>query len=114
MCNFEKLDVWQKGIDFAELIYDETRAFPVEERFGLSNQLRRASISTSRPVLGLAATGDYRISRRSCKSRRCRAVSLGVVHRRLRARQWVRRLVRGQMFGRCSPRHRQSELVRQP
>ena len=45
MCNFEKLDVWQKGIDLAELIYDETRAFPVEERFGLSNQLRRASIS---------------------------------------------------------------------
>jgi four helix bundle protein len=47
MFNFEKLDVWQKAIDFADLIYNETRAFPAEERFGLTNQLRRAAISVS-------------------------------------------------------------------
>jgi four helix bundle protein len=47
MFNFEKLDVWQKAIDFADLVYSETQAFPTEERFGLTNQLRRAAISIS-------------------------------------------------------------------
>jgi four helix bundle protein len=47
MFNFEKLEVWQKAIDFADIIYNETRAFPVEERFGLTNQLRRAAVSIS-------------------------------------------------------------------
>ena len=47
MFNFEKLDVWQKAIDFADLVYSETQGFPTEERFGLTNQLRRAVISIS-------------------------------------------------------------------
>ncbi len=47
MFNFEKLDVWQKAIDFADLIYNKTRAFPSDERFGLTNQLRRAAVSIS-------------------------------------------------------------------
>ena len=42
---FEKLTVWQKAIDFVELIYQETQNFPVEERYGLTNQIRRSSIS---------------------------------------------------------------------
>ena len=59
MFNFEKLDVWQKAIDFADLIYNETRAFPAEERFGLTNQLRRASVSISSNI----AEGSSRSSR---------------------------------------------------
>jgi four helix bundle protein len=47
MFNFEKLDVWQKAVDFADLIYRSTRSFPAEERFGLTNQLRRAAVSIS-------------------------------------------------------------------
>jgi four helix bundle protein len=47
MFNFEKLEIWQKAIDFADVIYNETRAFPAEERFGLTNQLRRAAVSVS-------------------------------------------------------------------
>jgi four helix bundle protein len=47
MFNFEKLEVWQKAIDFADLIYSETQTFPTEERFGLTNQLRRAATSIS-------------------------------------------------------------------
>ena len=45
MFNFEKLEVWQKAIDFADFVYSATRKFPAEERFGLTNQLRRAAIS---------------------------------------------------------------------
>ncbi|MGO8764153.1 MAG: four helix bundle protein [Limisphaerales bacterium] len=47
MFNFEKLEVWKKAIDFADLIYSITRAFPDEERFGLTSQMRRAAVSIS-------------------------------------------------------------------
>src|SRR5260221_4225113 len=47
MFNFEKLDVWQKAIDFADLVYAVTRTFPSNERFGLTNQMRRAAVSIS-------------------------------------------------------------------
>lgn len=47
MFNFERLDVWQKSIDFADAVYDLTRFFPETEKFGLTNQLRRAANSIS-------------------------------------------------------------------
>lgn len=47
MFRFEKLDVWQKAVDFADRVYVVTRGFPVEERFGLTSQIRRASVSVS-------------------------------------------------------------------
>ena|SRR5437868_4482974 len=45
MFNFEKLEVWQKAIVFADSIYSETRHFASEERFGIANQMRRAGVS---------------------------------------------------------------------
>ena len=47
MFNFEKLETWQKAINFADLVYDLTRNFPSDERFGLTNQMRRAAVSIS-------------------------------------------------------------------
>ena len=47
MFNFERLDVWQKAIDFADLIYTNTRGFPADERFSLTTQLRRGAVSIS-------------------------------------------------------------------
>ena len=47
MFNFEKLDVWHKAIAFGDSIYSLTNAFPKEERFGLTTQMRRASVSIS-------------------------------------------------------------------
>src|SRR6266851_5353612 len=58
MFKFEKLDVWQKAIDFADLVYDLSRAFPSDERFGLTNQMRRAAVSVSSNI----AEGSARIS----------------------------------------------------
>ena len=58
MFNFEKLDVWQKAIEFADFIYSETRRFPSEERFGLTNQMRRAAVSISSNI----AEGSLRMS----------------------------------------------------
>jgi len=47
MFNFEKLDVWHKAVDFADHVYALTRKFPESERFGLTNQMRRAAVSIS-------------------------------------------------------------------
>jgi four helix bundle protein len=47
MFGFEKLDVWQKALEYAAIIYDVTRGFPEEERFGLTSQLRRSSVSVA-------------------------------------------------------------------
>ena len=47
MFNFEKLETWQKVIDFADLVYSTTRAFPDAERFSLTSQMRRAAVSVS-------------------------------------------------------------------
>ena len=58
MFNFEKLDVWQKAIDFADLVYKQTRSFPNDERFGLTNQMRRAAVSISSNI----AEGTSRMS----------------------------------------------------
>ena len=59
MFNFEKLDVWHKAIDFADVVYSVTRAFPGDERFGLTNQMRRAAVSISSNI----AEGTSRVSK---------------------------------------------------
>ena len=59
MFNFEKLDVWQEAIQFADLLYELTGDFPDAERFGLTNQMRRASVSISSNI----AEGSSRVSR---------------------------------------------------
>jgi len=43
--NFEKLEVYQDGIEFANKVYNITKSFPRNEIFGITNQIRRASIS---------------------------------------------------------------------
>jgi four helix bundle protein len=59
MFNFEKLDTWHEAIAFADLVYQLTRNFPDEERFGLTNQMRRAAVSISSNI----AEGSSRSSR---------------------------------------------------
>lgn len=42
---FQKLIVWQKGILLTKKIYLATKTFPKEEMFGLTDQLKRSSVS---------------------------------------------------------------------
>lgn len=39
------LKVWQKAMDAAMAVFDLTKAFPTEERFSLTDQVRRSSRS---------------------------------------------------------------------
>jgi four helix bundle protein len=60
MFGFEKLDVWQSAIDFADSIYRTTKNFPAEERFGLTSQVRRSSVSVAANI----AEGNGRFSQK--------------------------------------------------
>ena len=44
--SFERLDVWKMAIQLVKRVYQATENYPVEERFGLTSQTRRASTST--------------------------------------------------------------------
>ena len=45
MHRFRDLDIWRRSRIFCKEIYQVTASFPSEEKFGLINQLRRASVS---------------------------------------------------------------------
>lgn len=45
--SFEKLNVWQKARKLTQIIYKITKTFPSEEKFGLTSQMRRCSVSIS-------------------------------------------------------------------
>ncbi|MHC1738558.1 MAG: four helix bundle protein [Ignavibacteriaceae bacterium] len=59
MKTHKDLDVWKKSIEFVTEIYKITSSFPSEEKFGLSSQLRRASVSIPSNIAeGAARKGD--------------------------------------------------------
>jgi four helix bundle protein len=41
----EKLDVWKLSVEVVVKVYEITKAFPSDERFGLTSQIRRAAVS---------------------------------------------------------------------
>ena len=43
--SFRDLIVWQKGMDLVVLAYGLSSAFPTDERFGLTSQMRRSASS---------------------------------------------------------------------
>jgi four helix bundle protein len=57
--SFHELTVWQRAIDLSGQIYTLTRSFPKDELFGLTNQVRRASVSVSSNI----AEGQSRLGK---------------------------------------------------
>jgi len=43
--SYQDLEVWKKAMELVTDIYKVTQTFPKEELYGMTNQLRRASVS---------------------------------------------------------------------
>src|SRR5580700_3949853 len=56
--DYRDLIVWQKAIDLTVCIYNLTRSLPKDEIYGLSSQMRRASVSIASNI----AEGRGRLS----------------------------------------------------
>jgi four helix bundle protein len=64
MFRFEKFDVWQHAVEFADNVYALTRQFPREELFGLTSQMRRASVAVSSNIAeGSSRSSDKEFAR---------------------------------------------------
>ncbi|MEX2578245.1 MAG: four helix bundle protein [Verrucomicrobiales bacterium] len=60
--SFRDLIVWQKSMDLVTDIYKISREFPDAEKFGLSNQMRRAVVSVPSNIAegyGRGSTNEY-------------------------------------------------------
>ena len=60
--SFKDLVVWQRPVQLSLAIYKLTASFPDAERFGLTNQLRRASVSVASNIAegyGKSTKGEY-------------------------------------------------------
>ncbi len=58
--SFEKLNVWQNSINLVEAVCNITKTFPKEEKFGITNQMKRYSVSISSNL----AEGTSRITQK--------------------------------------------------
>ena len=58
--SYRQLVAWQKAMEFVTEIYTATRAFPREELYGLTAQIRRGAVSVPSNI----AEGQARYSRR--------------------------------------------------
>jgi four helix bundle protein len=60
--SFKDLVVWQCAVELSSAIYKLTASFPESERFGLTNQMRRASVSIASNIAeeyGKSSRGEY-------------------------------------------------------
>ena len=64
MQNPNNLRVYGRSFDLAESVYRETRDFPLEERYGLTAQMRRAAVSFGSCIAeGCGRDGDRELAR---------------------------------------------------
>jgi len=78
---FEDLKVWQKARFFAGNIYQTSKKFPKEDLYGITNQIRRASLSIASNIAeGCAKNSDkdflryIRISLGSAAELKCQLI----------------------------------------
>jgi four helix bundle protein len=60
--SFKELVAWQRAMELTLVIYKLTATFPFSERFGLTDQLRRAAVSVASNIAegyGRLTRGEY-------------------------------------------------------
>lgn len=64
MHNLNELKIWNKAIDLCTDVYKATADFPADERYGLTSQLRRASVSVPSNIAeGAGRSSDKEFAR---------------------------------------------------
>jgi len=62
--SYRDLIVWQRAVELSLATYKLTSSFPMSEQFGLTNQMRRASVSIASNIAegyGKSTRGEYRL-----------------------------------------------------
>lgn len=76
-----ELIVWQKAMDIAMRVFEVTRAFPVEERYSLTDQMRRtfrsvaAQIQKAGAAAGIAPLSSTNSTNLKGKPQKCKRIS---------------------------------------
>jgi len=62
MKTYKELEVWQRATELVVSTYELTRTFPADEKFGLTQQIRKASVSVAANIAegwGRNSTREY-------------------------------------------------------
>lgn len=51
MHHLKEIHVWRKAVELATYVYKVTVSFPVDERFGLTNQVKRSVVSIASNIV---------------------------------------------------------------
>jgi four helix bundle protein len=60
IASFQDIDAWKHGHRLVLATYAATKRFPVDERYGLTNQMRRAAVSVTSNIAEGFARRSYR------------------------------------------------------
>ena len=63
MEDFKNLKVWVKAYELTLNVYNKTRAFPREEMYGLTSQIRRSAASIGANIEGCGRRSDGEMNR---------------------------------------------------
>ena len=55
--NFRELEVWKQAMALSKRVYLSTKQFPAEEKFGITSQIQRASVSIASNIAEGAGRG---------------------------------------------------------
>ncbi|MHC2991807.1 30S ribosomal protein S23 [Pontibacter sp. HJ8] len=60
MHNFRELKVWQRSMELAKTVYETTATFPAYEKYGLTSQIKRATVSIPSNIAEGAGRNSYK------------------------------------------------------